>query len=249
MAIKMKQQVLKLNHRKIWRYVGMMLTAIIVILPFISYSAEAVSEKRDVGKFHSVEFRGHGVVYIAPGYDYEVRLEGEEALLKDYETVVDSGILIIKSDSWLKFWRKKPITVYVSMPHFRRLSVAGSGSIVGESTIYSDSLTLELTGSGEIELDVETKQLGSNISGSGEIRLRGSTKVFQHTISGSGDLKALNLETERSDIKITGSGNCELSASNRLDVLISGSGTVFYRGDPRTVRQEVSGSGKVKIIE
>jgi len=245
----MDQQVLKLNHRKIWRYVGMMLTAIIVILPFISYAAEAVSEKRDVGKFHSVEFRGHGVVYIAPGYDYEVRLEGEEALLKDYETVVDSGILIIKSDSWLKFWRKKPITVYVSMPHFRRLSVAGSVSIVGESTIYSDSLTLELTGSGEIELDVETKQLGSNISGSGEIRLRGSTKVFQHTISGSGDLKALNLETERSDIKITGSGNCELSASNRLDVLISGSGTVFYRGDPRTVRQEVSGSGKVKIIE
>jgi hypothetical protein len=100
---------------------------------------------------------------------------------------------LIKSDSWLKFWRKKPITVYVSMPHFRRLSVAGSGSIVGESTIYSDSLTLELTGSGEIELDVETKQLGSNISGSGEIRLRGSTKVFQHTISGFGDLKALNM--------------------------------------------------------
>ena len=189
------------------------------------------------------------MVVLTPGYDYEVRLEGEEALLKDYETVVDSGMLIIKSDSWLKFWRKKPITVYVSMPLVRKLSVAGSGSIVGESTIYSDRLTLELTGSGEIELDVETKQLGSIISGSGEIRLRGSAKAFQHTISGSGDLNAFNLETERSEIKITGSGNCELSASNRLDVLISGSGTVFYRGDPRTVSQEVSGSGKVKIIE
>ncbi len=249
MANKMEQQVLKRNYRKIWPYTGLMLSAILVFLPFISHAAEAVSERRDVGKFHSIEFRGHGVVVLTPGYDYEVRLEGEEALLKDYATVVDSGMLIIKSDSWLKFWRKKPITVYVSMPLVRKLSVAGSGSIVGESTIYSDRLTLELTGSGEIELDVETKQLGSIISGSGEIRLRGSAKAFQHTISGSGDLNAFNLETERSEIKITGSGNCELSASNRLDVLISGSGTVFYRGDPRTVSQEVSGSGKVKIIE
>ena len=112
-----------------------------------------------------------------------------------------------------------------------------------------DKLALELTGSGEIELDVETKQLGSIIAGSGEIRLRGSAKALQHTISGSGDLNAFNLETESAEIKITGSGNCELSASNRLHVIISGSGTVFYRGDPRTVSQEVTGSGKVKIIE
>jgi len=245
----MEQQVLKHNHRKNWRYKRLMIAAIIVFLPIISYAAEAISEIRNVDKFHSVEFRGHGVVYLTPGYDYEVRLEGKEMLLKDYETVVDSGVLVIKSDSWLKFWRKKPITVYVSMPRVRKLSVAGSGSIVGEATIYSDTLTVELTGSGEIELDVDTKQLGSIIYGSGEIRLSGSAKAFQHTIAGSGDLNAFNLETESSDIKITGSGNCELSASNRLNVLISGSGTVFYRGDPRTVSQEVSGSGKIKIIE
>ncbi len=245
----MEQQVLKRSHRKIWLYTVLMLTAIVVVLPFISYAAEAVSERRDVGQFHGVEFRGHGTVYLASGYDYEVRLEGEAALLKDYETVVDSGMLIIRSDSWLKFWRKKPITVYVSMPLVSKVSVSGSGSIVGESTIYSDTLTLELKGSGEIDLDVEAEQLGSIVSGSGEIRLSGSAKALRHTIAGSGDLNAFRLETERSEIKITGSGNCELSASNRLEVLISGSGTVFYRGDPRTVSQVVSGSGKVKIID
>lgn len=244
----MEPQVLEHNHRK-WLFTCLMLTAIIVFLPVSSHAAEKISEKKDVGKFHSIEFRGHGVVYLSPGYDYEVRLEGEQALLDEYETAVHSGILIIKSDSWLKFWRKKPITVYVSMPNVRKVSVAGSGSILGESTVFSERLGVELTGSGEIELDVETQQLESIISGSGEIRLRGSTKALRHTISGSGDLKAFNLETKRSEIKITGSGNCELSASNQLNVLISGSGTVFYRGDPQTVSQEVSGSGKVKIIE
>ena len=245
----MEQHVFKHHHRKNWRYTCLILTAIIVFLPFYSGAAEVISEKRDMGKFDSVEFRGHGVVYLSPGYDYEVRLEGEHSVINDYETVVDSGRLIIKSDSWLKFWRKKPITVYVNMPRVKKVSVAGSGSIFGESTLYSDRLSVELTGSGEIELDVETKQLESIISGSGEIRLRGSAKAFRHTISGSGDLNAFNLQTEKSDIKIKGSGNCELSASNQLNVLIYGSGTVFYRGDPRTVSQEVAGSGKVKIIE
>lgn len=245
----MEQHVFIHRHRKDRRFICLMLTAIMVFLPFGSDAAEEISEKRDVGKFHSVEFRGHGVVYLNPGYDYEVRLEGEQSLLNDYETVVHSGRLIIKSDSWLKFWRKKPITVYVNMPRVKKISIAGSGSIFGESTVYSDRLTVELTGSGEIELDVETKQLESIISGSGEIRLRGSAKALRHTVSGSGDLNAFNLETERSDIKVTGSGNCELSASNQLNVLISGSGTVFYRGDPRTVSQEVAGSGKVKIVE
>ena len=245
----MEQHVFKRHHRKNSWYMCLIITAIFICLPFISHAAEEVSEKRDVGKFHSVEFRGHGVVHLSPGYDYEVRLEGKQSVIDDYETVVETGRLIIKSDSWLKFWRKRPITVYVNMPRVKKVSVAGSGSIFGESTVYSDRLTVELTGSGEIELDVETKHLESIISGSGEIRLRGSAKALRHTISGSGDLSAFNLETERSDIKIKGSGNCELSASNQLNVLISGSGTVFYRGDPGTVSQEVAGSGKVKIVE
>ena len=245
----MEQVVFKLNRRQTWMWVAWMLSAMMLILPAVSDGAEAVVEKREVGKFDGIEFSGHGVLYLSAGYDYEVQLEGEESLLKDYQTFVDSGVLIIKNDFWLKFWRKKPITVYVSMPIVRKLAVAGPGSIMGESTVYSDRLKLELTGSGEIELDVEAKQLGSYISGSGEIRLRGSAKMLQHTISGSGNLKAFNLETQSSEVKITGSGSCELAASNRLEVLISGSGTVFYRGDPRTVSQEISGSGKIEIIE
>ena len=245
----MNPKVLKHLHRRIWRYMCLMMAAVIVFLPIFSDAAEEISENRDVGKFHSLEFRGHGVVYLSAGNDYELQLEGEEALLSDYDTVVESGRLTIKSDSWLKFWRKKPITVYVNMPRVRKLAVAGPGSIFSESTVYSDRLILELTGSGEMELDVETPQLESIISGSGEIRLRGAAKLLRHTISGSGDLKAFDLETETSEIKITGSGNCELSAARRLNVLISGSGTVFYRGDPQTVSQEVSGSGKVNIIE
>jgi hypothetical protein len=244
----MEQQPVMPVHRQMGVCIGLLSAAIIIFFAFISNGAEAVSETRDVGQFHSVDFRGHGELYLIQG-ETELRMEGDEALLKAYETTVDSGILVIKNDSWMKFWRQKPIAVFIRMPLVTKLSVAGSGSIFGESTIYSDSLTLELTGSGEIELDVKAKQLSSTISGSGEIRLSGAAKTLNHTIAGSGDLKGLDLETEKSVVKISGSGNCEVSVTDELEVLISGSGKVFYRGNPRMINQEVSGSGKVKKID
>lgn len=244
----MKQRVDASAHPLAWWLCGWM-AALFIICPYFSYAGDDVSETRDVGKFTGVEFRGLGEVYLTQGGDPELLLVGEEALLKEVESFVDSGILIIKNDTWMKFWRKKPITAYVRMPVVNKLGVAGSGAIYGESIIYSDSLELELAGSGEIELDVSTKELGTIISGSGEIRLRGATKKLKHITAGSGGLKGLDLEAEASEVKISGSGRCELSVSDRLDVLISGSGKVFYRGNPKVVNQEVTGSGKIKKMD
>ena len=245
----MKPGTVKLAQYIICRHWCRVVLILFIVCPYLSYAGDDVSEIRDVGKFDGVEFRGLGEVYLTQGGDTELRLVGDEALLEEVESFVDSGILVIKNDSWMKFWRKKPITVYIRIPVVKKLGVAGSGAIYGDSKIYSDYLKLELAGSGEIELDVATQVLGSIISGSGEIRLSGTTKKLQHTTAGSGDLKGLDLEAEVSELKISGSGRCELTVSDRLDVLISGSGKVFYRGNPGAVNQEVSGSGKIKKID
>ncbi len=245
----MEKPVAKFARLTLWGHTGWVLVAFLIVFPFNSRAGEEVSEIRDVGAFHSVEFKGRGEVYLSQGGDVELRLEGDEELLKNYQTTVADGKLIIKNDSWLKSLRRKPITVYITMPKISQLSAAGSGSIFTESTINSDSLTLRLDGSGNIELDVQAQEVESSIHGSGEIRLRGTADRLQHTQAGSGDLNGFDLETVTSVVKISGSGNCKLLVLERLDVLISGSGKVFYRGEPKEVNQEISGSGKVIKME
>jgi Putative auto-transporter adhesin, head GIN domain len=245
----MRLQAVEFACHKVRLHCAWLAAVLFLFYPCFSDAGAEISETREVGQFYGVEFRGYGEVYLTQGGDTELRLVGEESLLKEYESFVDSGILIIKNDSWMKFWRKKPITVYISTPVVTVLSVVGSGAIYGESTIYSDNLKIELAGSGEIELDVTTRVLGTTISGSGEIRLRGTTQKLKHTASGSGNLKGRYLETESSEINISGSGMCELFVTGQLDVLISGSGKIYYRGNPKAVNQEVSGSGKIIKME
>ena len=52
-------------------------------------------------------------------------------------------------------------------------------------------------------------------------------------ISGSGSVQNSDLETADTDIHISGSGKASVNATRSLGVNISGSGSVFYRGQPQ----------------
>jgi hypothetical protein len=84
----------------------------------------------------------------------------------------------------------------------------------------------------------------STISGSGRIHLGGSAFEHRINISGSGDVRAFDLATTNTYVKISGSGNSEVWTTNYLDVIISGSGSVYYRGNPQ-INANISGSGGV----
>ena len=50
------------------------------------------------------------------------------------------------------------------------------------------------------------------------------------------------------EISISGSGNCRCWVENDLEVRVSGSGSVYYKGDPEKVDARISGSGKVRKL-
>ncbi len=64
-------------------------------------------------------------------------------------------------------------------------------------------------------------------------------------ISGSGNIEAESIETDRLEIKISGSGDATVWTTESLDVDISGSGSVNYYGQP-SVNSSTSGSGQIR---
>lgn len=69
-------------------------------------------------------------------------------------------------------------------------------------------------------------------------------KDFSLSIDGSGRFNGFKLPTENCSISIKGTGRCEVSVENRLDVVIEGTGHVYYNGDPLVTRQ-IKGDGSV----
>ena len=143
-------------------------------------------------------------------------------------------------DFWVAF---SPEREDPNNPHFNTRTIP---KVIGANTIESDDLNLSVSGSGRIKLDLEADDLTQKISGSGNIVVSGEADRAEVSISGSGNLDALDLEADHYAVRISGSGKCKINVGDSLEANISGSGSVYYKGDPDKIRSNVSGSGKVK---
>ena len=97
-------------------------------------------------------------------------------------------------------------------------------------------------------MNTDAEDVTIDISGSGTVVLEGKGDDGDIEISGSGTLYAEDFSTHTFQIEISGSGKCEVNVSQTLDADISGSGSVYYKGNPEKVRSNISGSGRVRRI-
>ena len=209
----------------------------------IQGSGNYLAENRTVDDFGSISFSSAGEVYLSQGPKH-LRIEAEDNIIAELMTEVGSGRLTIRHTAAC-INPHKPVKIYVSTPHIEGLDISGSGSITGLSPIESDALRIDISGSGDINLDVDCKDLSTTISGSGSAVLKGRATDNSVDISGSGAVHSYDLETNRSTVRISGSGTAEVNVHDELNTNISGSGSVSYKGRPRMTSQEISGSGSV----
>ncbi len=229
--------------------VVIMLASILLVGPTALAEDETVSEIRDVKPFHSIELRGNGTMYVKQGPVSEVRLEGAKGVIDAHDTSVQMGRLIVQVKFLKRTRVRKPIKVYVTNPHLKGLAVSGSGAIFGQSDISAEKFRLKISGSGKIDLALTADFLETRISGSGQALLKGSAQKHHLVVAGSGQLKTFELASHHVNIKISGSGICEVAVIDKLEIKVSGSGTIKYRGNPDKIYQQISGSGSVRKME
>ncbi|RYY95918.1 MAG: DUF2807 domain-containing protein [Chitinophagaceae bacterium] len=211
----------------------------------VAGNGHLVARERSVGSFSEVEVSGPIEVVLAQGAAGPVRVETDENLHDYIEIDVRGNRLFIKSRNNTNLNPRAGLKVYVSAPAFANLRVSGSGKFSSPGRISGPRIEVDVVGSGDVALDLDTPETSTDISGSGSIRLQGTTRHLHSEIHGSGDLYAYNLLSERTRVNINGSGNAQVYASKRLDIDINGSGDVSYKG-AGTVNQSVNGSGDIR---
>jgi len=92
---------------------------------------------------------------------------------------------------------------------------------------------------------VIAKTLESSISGSGDMRLSGSADNSTVSVVGSGDYTARNLATVNCAVRVSGSGDAEINASNKVDAAVVGSGDIRYTGAAKNINSRKTGSGDI----
>lgn len=211
----------------------------------IKASGSNVSKSYSVPAFSGIELSINADVTVKQDSIQSLVVEAPENIQERLSFNVFGGILNISYKEHCGAVVGEDIKIYATAVQIQSLKISGSGNISSSNTLKTPTLSLKISGSGGINISTETQSTIANISGSGKMNLIGTTNFEDLNISGSGDFHAYGLNSANSTIRISGSGNAEVSVSNNLNVEISGSGDVFYKGNP-TVNSSISGSGKLK---
>lgn len=167
-----------------------------------------------------------------------------ESVLDRLTSEVRNGVLTLGVPPGTPSFLLGEISYELTLPSVERLEVNGSGDI--DSTAPVGDLEVEINGSGDVDVSsIDGSTVSLEISGSGDVEFSGRTDELSISSAGSADVTAEELDAKTVTIDLDGSGEVDVTASNALDVSISGSATVTYYGRP-AITQDVSGSGEVR---
>ncbi len=203
--------------------------------------------ERNVSDFDQVEVHGAMDVYVTQGALKPVRIEADENLLSYIEVEQHGNKLEVSTKQGYNLRPTKKVKIFVTSPNYNKLDVSGACNINTENKLsLNNPLTLEVSGAGDINADVNAPRIEAEVSGSGNVNMKGETKNFELKISGAGEARCYDLLTESAKVNISGAGSAEVFASVELDAHLSGAGSIKYKGNAAKVTQQVSGAGSIK---
>lgn len=211
----------------------------------ISGDGNVISETRNVGNFDEIGVSGSFDVNLVKGTEGKIDIKIEKNLLPYLITEVSNGELKIKWKKGTNIRTHKGVKLTVYFKDVSGVTLSGSGDIVSKDVIKSNKFSVALSGSGDINLNLDVGEMDSRISGSGDLTFKGSADSFSSSVSGSGDIEAFGLQTNSANIKVSGSGDLTISVKNELYARVSGSGDISYKGNPSKEDVKVSGSGNI----
>ena len=235
-------------------------------------SGKVISETRVVRDFDQVEVCCGMKLILTQGDDSQLRLEADDNMLSEIETIVSGRQLTVRFRSTFgpfSFRLSQPVTVYLQMPTIHGVTITGGGSLTTDN-VKTDRIALEFSGGsqgvlknlqaqtvdlvtsggGQTTIDMlEVDILDLEVSGGGRVTLHGGTATNQRVMIGGGSrYDAAATEGETATLDVSGGGEAKVWVTATLHVQASGGSQVEYTGNP-TLDQQLSGGSQVRAVK
>jgi hypothetical protein len=227
-----------------------------------------ITETREVSPFQEIMLSGEGELEILQGDTVSLNIEAEQLDMPKISTNVVNNRLIIRTDMLRS---PIPIIFQVTVTDVNKISLTGPGHIymhkletdnlfidargVGMASLalgnldIADYLILDMRGTADVTVsDLAVPELTAKLRGSGVLEIAGEVERQNITIFDTSIYQASELQSKRASVEVSGAGDATLRVQETLDIGLSGSGNVYYYGEP-AVEQDVTGSGTVEHLE
>ena len=211
--------------------------------------------KIDLKEFDSIKNVSPLSVTVHSSDDYFAIFDNSDDLLKDFELKIINGVLKIahKDRSWWKFWKKfslrsASLKIFVPLKDIKSIHNYGVGDIQTVDGIESEALSIHQFGTGKISVaSLTSNELDVKLSGTGEIEIENQSKIgiAKINLSGTGNIDMLKSYAKSIDVKISGTGNVKLNVEDSLKGNINGTGKIYYIGNPK-ISFKSNGTGSLQ---
>ena len=195
-------------------------------------------ERRPLKGFERIQLMGSLDVKYAQADSFSVRVSAPDDVIQKVVTTVEKNTLKVSmkhGTSIVNFGvgDTANITVYVTSPDFLGISLMGSGDFMCNHLLDTDTLDIDLKGSGDIYFkDIICDRVNASVVGSGDISVN-------------------NVKTQQAKLSVIGSGDIEmgLDHSGEVDAQVKGSGDITLKGTVRKMNKRRYGSGDIDTEE
>jgi hypothetical protein len=187
-------------------------------------SGVIVTKTVDVAECSGLTINATGNVYLAPDTVQSIRVEADNNIIDKVLAQEENGIL--KTGLPGGSYSNITLRIYVSMKTITQLSIIGAGNITLQNPLSADNLNC-------------------SIDGAGYIYVTGTGNYLSCLINGAGNISAKDFTVQKCKAVVNGAGTCTVYTTNELDASIIGAGTIYYYGNPASVKTSILGIGQI----
>jgi hypothetical protein len=224
----------------------------------------------DFSDFTGIDIGNAFELVVTPSENYSVSITAGEKIM-EHITVEQKGTTLVFgiegwTNVWFASWYASP-KVKITMPVLNLLKVSGAATADVTGFKSAHDFNLELSGSSELNFDMETGDFNADVSGSSDISgkltaadlyielsgassidLRGSGGNILLKGSGASDIDLSAFSVKDADVRLSGATEASLEVNGRLDTDLSGASSFSYSGHPTLGNIETSGASDVEHI-
>lgn len=251
---------------------GMTLSACVVSQDAIVPSENYITQKVKVEASDGISTSTAIDVVYTQADQTDIEIYAPDNLMPFVKLVNDGGMLKVFFESdepgnGINIRGKHHTKVNISAPAVHTLHTSSSGDIVlvnglktnglvsvesssaGEiegSGISCEELVIEASSAGDIELkNVVCNTLQVEASSAGDVSLSGTCRMAKLEASSAGEIDADDLKADTVKAEASSSGDVSCYAVESLEASTSSAGNVYYKGNPKQIRNHSKGVKKI----
>lgn len=206
-------------------------------------------KEMSVDSFSKLKLLGAAKWELVPASEERIVVDATNDEMFDYIEIDNIGNLLVigitdKNENLGKLFSS--MTFYVYYEKLEAVELNGAGSVSTKGKINSTSLSVELSGTGNMFIKTQCENFEADMNGAGKMEIIGETKLSKVSVQGVGTYEARQLRTEVNDVMVSGVGNAYVHAEKSLTAQINGVGKIKFLGSPAEKNFKTNGIGSIK---